>query len=53
MLAGDRIMLFVTGTIDFDDTIGGPVIQAALLFIVAVVAYFTAALWTAVVRRRR
>jgi hypothetical protein len=53
LMAGDRIMLFVTGTIDFDDTLGGPEMQAALLLMVAVLAYFSAVLWTAVARLRR
>jgi len=40
--AGEALMLFVIGEPDFDSTIGGPVLQAGLLFAVAVAAYLAA-----------
>jgi hypothetical protein len=42
--AGDALMLFVTGTPDFDDTLGTPEMQAALMFVVAAAAYLAAIL---------
>ena len=39
-------MLFVIAVPDFDDTIGGPVIQAAVLFGLAVIGYYSAVLYT-------
>jgi hypothetical protein len=53
LMIGDRIMLFAIGAWDFDDTIGGPVLQALLLFLIAVPLYFGAVLWTALASRRR
>src|SRR4051812_18135852 len=50
LMTGDSIMLFAIGFRDFDDTLGGPVLQAGLLFAVAIVAYFSAVLWTALAR---
>jgi hypothetical protein len=50
LMAGDRLMLFAAGVRDFDATIGGPVIQAALLSIVTPVGYFVAVLSRALVR---
>jgi hypothetical protein len=41
--AGGGLMLFVIGDPDFDATRGGPVIQASLLFALALVAYYGAA----------
>jgi hypothetical protein len=49
--AGSALMLSVTGTPDFDDTIGGPVIQALALLLLAVSGYYSAALYTALKRR--
>jgi len=46
--AGEALMLYVIGDPDFDATLGGPVMQAYLLFIVAAVGYFAA-----VVSKRR
>jgi Mg/Co/Ni transporter MgtE len=42
LLAGAELMLFVIGHRDFDDTLGGPVLQAALMLVLAVAAYFAA-----------
>lgn len=39
---GTSLMLSVTGTPDFDDTIGGPVIQAMVLLLLAVIGYYSA-----------
>jgi len=44
--AGDALMLRVAGTPDFDDTLGAPEMQAALMFLVAVAAYLAAILST-------
>lgn len=44
MAAGSELMLFVVDDPDFDSTLGGPVMQAALLFVFAVAAYFAAAI---------
>jgi hypothetical protein len=40
--AGGALMLFVIGEPDFDSTLGGPVLQAGLLFPVALAAYLAA-----------
>jgi hypothetical protein len=40
--AGAALMLLVIGDPDFDATLGGPVLQAGLLFAVAVAAYLAA-----------
>ena len=44
---GDSLMLSVTRTPDFDDTIGGPIIQAIALLLLAVIGYYSAVLYTA------
>lgn len=44
---GTSLMLSVIGSSDFDDTIGGPVIQARVLFVLAVIGYHLAFLYTA------
>lgn len=44
--AGAELMLFAIGHRDFDDTLGGPVLQAALMLIAAVAAYLTSVLST-------
>lgn len=44
--AGDALMLFVAGTPDFDDTLGGPEMQAALMLLIAAAAYLAAILST-------
>ena len=51
LYAGSALMLFVTGTPDFDDTIGGPVIQALALLLSAVIGYYSAVVYTALKRR--
>ena len=45
--AGAWLMLYVIGVPDFDDTIGGPIVQAFLLFVVAVIGYYFAVLYYA------
>ncbi|HEY0026832.1 MAG TPA: hypothetical protein VGC35_03085 [Allosphingosinicella sp.] len=45
LMAGVYLMLFVIGDPDFDSTLGGPVMQAALLFAAASVLYFGAAIY--------
>src|SRR3954470_11542760 len=42
LLAGQAPMLFVIGEPDFDSAIGGPVLQAGLLFAIAVAVYLAA-----------
>jgi hypothetical protein len=42
---GSSLMLSAIGVPDFDDTIGGPVVQAMALFLLATGGYYTAALW--------
>ena len=42
---GSILMLFVTGTPDFDDTIGGPIIQGLALFLLSVNGYYSAVLY--------
>ena len=42
---GSSLMLSVTGSPDFDDTIGGPAIQASVLFLLAVIGYYSAVLY--------
>lgn len=44
--SGGSLMLFMIGARDFDDTIGGPVIQAIVLFGLAVIGYYWAVLYT-------
>lgn len=48
---GSSMMLWVTSTPDFDDTLGGPVLQAGLLFVLAVFGYYLAVLYTVLHRR--
>jgi hypothetical protein len=48
--AGSALMLSVTGAPDFDDTIGGPVIQALALLLLAVIGYYAAVLYAALKR---
>lgn len=50
MKLGTSLMLAVTGTPDFDDTIGGPVNQAMLLLLLAVIGYYSAVIHTALNR---
>ena len=45
LMGGGYLMLFVIGDPDFDATLGGPVMQAALLFAVALVLYFAAVIY--------
>jgi hypothetical protein len=47
---GGFLMLSVTETPDFDDTIGGPVIQAIVLLPLAVIGYYSAVVHAAVNR---
>jgi hypothetical protein len=42
---GASLMLSVTGTPDFDDTIGGPLIQAIALLSLAIIGYYSAVLY--------
>jgi hypothetical protein len=49
---GGFLMLSVTGSPDFDDTIGGPVVQAIALLLLALTGYYSAVLYTALKRRR-
>ncbi|MHA6723676.1 hypothetical protein [Sphingomonas sp. RS2018] len=49
--AGRALMLSVTDTPDFDDTIGGPVIQATALLLSAVMGYYLAVVYTGLKRR--
>jgi hypothetical protein len=44
---GDRMMLYATGETDWDGVIGGPILQAMFLYMLAVVGYYFAAVWTA------
>ena len=46
--AGAGVMLFVIGDFDFDSTLGGPVLQAGLLFMIASAAYFVAVAWSVI-----
>lgn len=48
---GAFIMLSVIEIPDFDDIIGGPVIQAGVLLLLAVIGYYSAFLYTAFKRR--
>lgn len=50
IIAGSRIMSFVVGDPGFDATLGGPVMQAFLLFLFIVPAYFVAAAASALKR---
>lgn len=50
---GASLMLSIIGSPDFDDTIGGPLIQAGALFLLAVIGYYSAVLYTALRRRSR
>jgi hypothetical protein len=49
--AGSALMLSVTGAPDFDDTLGGPVIQALALLLLAVIGYYSAVLYVTLRRR--
>lgn len=51
--SGASLMLFVIGVSDFDDTIGDPVIQAGILFGLAVIGYYSAVLYTVFRKSRR
>ena len=44
---GGSLMLFAIGSPDFDDTIGGPVIQAITLLLLAVIGYYSAVIFAA------
>lgn len=44
---GDRMMLYAAGEWDWDGVIGGPILQAMFLFMLAVIGYYSAAIWTA------
>lgn len=44
---GDRMMLYAAGEWDWDGVTGGPILQAMFLFMLAVVGYYSAAMWTA------
>ena len=48
---GSSLMLSVTGSPDFDDTIGGPVIQAYALLLLAVIGYYSAVFYATFKRR--
>lgn len=50
-IAGARIMGFVANDPDFDATLGGPVIQAFLLFVISTAVYFGAVVHSAWRRR--
>jgi len=43
---GGSLMLSVIDAPDFDDTIGGPILQAGSLFVLAVIGYYSAVLFT-------
>ena len=45
--AGSALMLSVIGSPDFDDTLGGPVLQGIALLLLAVIGYYSAVLYTA------
>jgi hypothetical protein len=49
--AGASLMLSVIGHSDFEDTIGGPVIQAGVLFGLAVIGYYSAVFYTVFQKR--
>ena len=49
--AGASLMLSVIGVPDFDATIGAPVIQAGVLFGLAVIGYYSAVLYTVFQKR--
>jgi hypothetical protein len=51
--SGASLMLVVIGIPDFDDTIGGPVIQASTLFVLAVIGYYSAVLYTVFQKPRK
>jgi endonuclease/exonuclease/phosphatase (EEP) superfamily protein YafD len=53
LIAGEALMLHVTGTLDFDDTLGAPEMQAALMFLIAAGAYLAAILSTLSPFRRK
>jgi hypothetical protein len=48
---GHSLMLSVTGTPDFDDTIGGPVLQAIALLLLALIGYYFAVIRVVLKRR--
>jgi hypothetical protein len=49
---GTSLMVFATGTYtDFDDTLGGPVLQAYTPFLLTIPAYYSAVIY-AVLKRK-
>lgn len=50
---GASLMLSVIGSPDFDDTLGGPIIQAMVLFLLAVIGYYSAVLHAALNHRSK
>ena len=49
---GAAMMLLVIGSPDFDDTIGGPIVQADVLWLLAIVGYYAAVVYVAFRKRR-
>jgi len=53
LIAGSRAMAFVAGAPDFDATLGGPMLQASLLFVIATAVYLGAVVHSLWWRRAR
>ncbi len=47
---GSDLILFAAGSRDFDDTLGGPILQAVALLLLAVIGYYSAVVYTALKR---